>query len=335
MGLRLPENIEALEANATKHVASKGYDYPDLIDWRWWGGVQDVKNQGGCGSCYAFSAMGALETACWRKTNYLPDLSEQHCVDCSRYQGCDGGWMHEVYAWVGNNNGVASQGDYPYKGYVGTCYNNCRKSAYIGSYTRIYNEADLFDAVATVGTVAVAYNADHPKHSAYKDGVLDLPDCGTDPTHAVLLIGYGTDGGIPYWLLKNSWGKGWGKDGTFKLRHTAFAARARSRSISKLGTEGVSDVNRRFAVWHGTWRLGEGVIFTNVKELNWSTTANLSGHQDAGTTSINSEEEWSITEEGDIKVTIGSEVHNIFEFDESVPKGECARLEAAAGLVLP
>jgi cathepsin L len=216
MGIQMPANFEAVAANATFHITPSNYKAPASSDWRAQGGIWPVKDQGQCGSCYAFSAMGALENAHWRKYRTLPNLSEQHCVDCSRRAGCDGGWMHEVFAWVQSNRGVSNQANYPYKGVVGTC-RSAPAATNVATYNMVSNENALMSAIS-VGAVSIAYNANTQQHSYYQRGVLDIPNCGTTPTHAVLLVGYGNEGGKDYWLLKNSWGTSWGEQGYFKLR---------------------------------------------------------------------------------------------------------------------
>lgn len=220
MGVSMPSNVHEIMANATVHIPSAGYNAPKDIDWRTWSGVQKVKNQGSCGSCYAFSAMGALETAYWRKYNTLLDLSEQQAVDCVNRQGtgCGGGWMHNVFQWVQNNGGIANQASYPYTARSDACRAVTSKVAPVAKFTRISDEAALLNAVATVGTVSVAYNAGTTQHAYYKQGILDIPNCGTTPTHAVLLVGYGTENNVDYWLLKNSWGSNWGEKGFFRIR---------------------------------------------------------------------------------------------------------------------
>jgi C1A family cysteine protease len=178
---------------------------------------------GSCGSCYAFSAIGALETAHWRKYATLPNLSEQHLVDCTGEYGnggCSGGWMHTAYRWLQDKGGSVSQLSYPYTASVGACQHAAKpKSAFVQHYTRIPagNENALLDAVATTGTVAIAYNAGTQAHAYYQGGILDVPNCGNTPTHAVLLVGYGTENGKDFWILKNSWGSGWGEGGYFRL----------------------------------------------------------------------------------------------------------------------
>jgi len=223
MGLVLPPNAEELKANASVHVPSAGYQLPANIDWRTWGGVNYVKNQGSCGSCYTFSAVGALETAHWRKYNYLFDFSEQQLLDCTGEYGnggCSGGWMHTAYKWLlEKSKGVFAQSDYPYRGVV----QNCRQAASgqsktnVQTYSMVKSEDALMNVVGTTGAVAIAYNAGTQQHSYYTGGILDVPSCGNQPTHAVTLVGYGTENGVNFWTLKNSWGTGWGEKGFFRM----------------------------------------------------------------------------------------------------------------------
>jgi len=223
MGVVMPANAEELKANASFHVPSAGYQHPASLDWRTWGGVTGVKNQGSCGSCYTFSAVGGLETAHWRKYNYLYDFSEQQLLDCTGEYGnggCSGGWMHTAYKWLQERgNGVFAQNEYPYKGVVQQC-RKCgsgQAKTNVKSHVMVKSEAVLLDVVATTGAVAIAYNAGTQQHSYYQTGILDIPGCGNSPTHAVTLIGYGTENGVNFWTLKNSWGTGWGEKGFFRL----------------------------------------------------------------------------------------------------------------------
>ncbi|XP_003741376.1 cathepsin L1 [Galendromus occidentalis] len=219
MGLVLPPNAAEIAANASRHFAPSDIVAPGSVDWRSKRCVQYVKNQGSCGSCYSFSALGALETSYCNKHGQLPDLAEQHLVDCAG-RGCSGGWMHDMFNYLQSNGGAIDQRRYPYTGKVEQCkQDRMPKAAGVATYKQISrgNENELMQAIATVGTVSIAYNAGTQQHSYYRGGILDVPNCGNTPTHAVLLVGYGTENGKDFWTLKNSWGEGWGERGFFRL----------------------------------------------------------------------------------------------------------------------
>jgi len=218
MGLVLPPNADQLHANASLHIVPSDAVVPQVVDWRQQNCVQRVKNQGSCGSCYTFSAIGALETAhCIKHGRQLQDLSEQHLVDCGG-RGCSGGWMHDMFAYLKRAGGASPQNEYPYTGRVGTCQNK-RKVVQVASHNMIPrgNENALMQALSQVGTISIAYNAGTQAHAYYRGGILDVPGCGNQPTHAVLLVGYGSEGGKDYWIIKNSWGEGWGERGYFRM----------------------------------------------------------------------------------------------------------------------
>jgi C1A family cysteine protease len=127
--------------------------------------------------------------------------------------------MHDMFDYLKKNGGAPFQTEYPYTGRVGICSGSIRKVVQVDSHKMIPrgDENALMHALSTVGTIAVAYNAGTQQHSYYQGGVLDIPNCGNTPTHAVLLVGYGTEGGKDYWLLKNSWGESWGEKGFFRM----------------------------------------------------------------------------------------------------------------------
>uniref|UniRef100_A0A8C6WHN1 Cathepsin L n=1 Tax=Neogobius melanostomus TaxID=47308 RepID=A0A8C6WHN1_9GOBI len=197
-------------------------DVPDSVDWRESGLVTSVKDQGECGSCWAFSAVGALE-GMWAKTKKkLVDLSPQNLVDCSgKYgnEGCGGGYMHQAFDYVIDNQGIDSEASYPYKGEDGTCrYNVSNRAANCSSYRYVdKDELSLKKACATIGPIAIAIFA--YDILGYESGVYYNPDCPQDLDHGVLLVGYGTDdtSGLDYWLIKNSWGEGWGENGYIRM----------------------------------------------------------------------------------------------------------------------
>ncbi|XP_076082008.1 digestive cysteine proteinase 1-like isoform X1 [Mytilus galloprovincialis] len=196
---------------------------PDEVDWRQQGYVTPVKDQGQCGSCWSFSSTGALEGQHFRKTGNLVSLSEQNLVDCTfKYgnDGCAGGWMYSAFQYIQDNDGIDTETSYPYEAKNGTCrFQESDVGATDTGYTKIPqgDEQALKYAVATVGPISIAIDADR-KFQQYERGVFDEPACNASFTdHAVLIVGYGVENGQDYWLVKNSWSESWGLDGYIKM----------------------------------------------------------------------------------------------------------------------
>ncbi|XP_059138697.1 procathepsin L-like [Physella acuta] len=197
-------------------------DLPSSVDWRQKGVVTGVKDQGDCGSCWAFSTTGSIEGQHALATGVLVSLSESNLVDCStENDGCEGGWMSKAFAYVIHNNGIDREASYPYTPKQGTCaFSSAAVGAKISSYKTILrgNELALQQAVAGVGPISVAIDASHQSFQLYGGGVYSEPACSsTSLDHGVLAVGYGTDGAQDYWIVKNSWGVSWGLSGYIKM----------------------------------------------------------------------------------------------------------------------
>ncbi|XP_045192168.2 procathepsin L-like [Mercenaria mercenaria] len=195
-------------------------DLPDTVDWRKQGYVTEVKNQGQCGSCWAFSVTGSLEGQNFKKTGKLVSLSEKNLMDCSKRegnQGCDGGLMDNGFEYVIKNKGIDTEESYPYKPEDGKCkFNQANIGATAQGCKDIWkgSENELQKAVATEGPISVGIDASHPSFQLYKSGVYYDELCSTRHLdHGVLVVGYGNEQGQDYWLVKNSWGPKWGQEG--------------------------------------------------------------------------------------------------------------------------
>jgi len=206
-----------------------GKSVPSSINWVDKGAVNPPKDQGVCGSCWTFGTVGSLEGAWFVKTGVLLSLSEQQLVDCawgswgSGDSGCDGGFAPGALQWIINNGGIALESDYSYKMQDSFCKADIKTSNIeVLAYVNVteYSEQALQDAVANFGPVAIAIDAAHPEFEFYKSGVYYNPNCKNDPNsldHEVLVVGYGTENGQDYWLVKNSWSTHWGDNGFIKM----------------------------------------------------------------------------------------------------------------------
>lgn len=208
------------------YLGHGGVDLPKSIDWRNKGAVTKVKRQGeNCGSCWAFSTVGALEAQHFRNTGRLVSLSPQNLIDCTDTHGngkCVGRSRREAWDWIREHDGIESERMYPYKGRGGRCkYKKERSVATLRDYMFVPSgdEMKLQEAIANIGPISVAIDASHESFWYYSSGIYHEPNCNEDYiNHAVLVVGYGVDEkGREYYIIKNSWGENWGEDGYMKL----------------------------------------------------------------------------------------------------------------------
>lgn len=208
---------------------------PKHVSWRGTPADNVVKDQATCGSCWAFSAVGAMQGAWQLATGQALSLSEQQLVDCSwKYgnNGCQGGEMEPAIQYVADAGGAAAEEDYQYMGQNMFCGQNATHRdaapvAHFKGYATVKkrDEVALMWAVWRHGPVAISIDASQPTFRFYSEGVYKDKKCQTGPDfmdHAVLLVGYGTDKitGEDYWLVKNSWSKYWGEDGYIRMART-------------------------------------------------------------------------------------------------------------------
>eukprot|EP01028_Stygiella_incarcerata_P006451 TRINITY_DN2623_c0_g1_i1.p1 TRINITY_DN2623_c0_g1~~TRINITY_DN2623_c0_g1_i1.p1 ORF type:complete len:392 (-),score=79.50 TRINITY_DN2623_c0_g1_i1:37-1212(-) len=212
---------------------------PSSKNWVTEGRVSPVKNQGSCGGCWAFATISTIESALaiLESTNNVPVLSEQQLIDCDvdgNDDGCNGGFYTYAFDYyISKNKKVMTEECYPYTASDDSCkYSDdatCIRAEVL-SYETLYcspsnilNSYNLLMNAIQVNPVAIAINADEVQH--YSSGILPFSVCGASsrPNHAVVVVGYGTDNGNDYWLVRNSWGPYWGENGYFRLERSTSA----------------------------------------------------------------------------------------------------------------
>lgn len=215
MHLAQPKSIYKASTKAA-HVDVKSL--PAEVDWRDEGYVTPIKDQGQCGSCWTFSAVVSMEGQHFKSAGTLESLSEQQLLDCVHpfEDGCNGGFMDDAFEYA-VGKGMNSESSYPYQAVDQSCaYDANGIVATISGYTDVtaYSEDALQDAVANVGPISIGIDASHMSFQFYSDGVYTPSVCSSySLDHGVAAVGYGNYNGDDFWMVKNSWGTGWGMEG--------------------------------------------------------------------------------------------------------------------------
>jgi len=209
-----PQNAERV------NVFDESNDLPASVNWVTEGMVTPIKDQGTCGSCWSFSTTGSIESAYKIKNGAEILLSEQQLVDCSvsyGNNGCSGGLVEYAYHYI-ENVPLETESQYPYK----ATNQKCAAEALSGDVklsdfkdVQRFSPTQLAQALV-IGPVSVGVDASGFSFKLYKSGIIKRM-CGTSIDHAVLAVGYGTEKGVDYWMIKNSWGAKWGEKGYFRV----------------------------------------------------------------------------------------------------------------------
>ena len=207
-----------------KNEKFRRIDLPASVDWRDNGKVNIVRNQGSCGSCWAFATVATVESHIAIQTEQLLSFSEQQLVDCAPNNhhcggvgGCEGSTQSLGMNYFHLTGGMVARDDYVYQAKDGECQAESKKKiATIDGFHQIRtNDYDgLMDAIANRGPVAVSVAATDWKN--YSQGIYN-GNCGADINHVVVAIGYGEDFVGKYWIIRNSWANTWGEEGYIRL----------------------------------------------------------------------------------------------------------------------
>jgi len=229
LGYRPNANLSSLHVLTRDEIAS-GADV-ESKDWRQDGAVTRVKDQGGCGSCWAFSVTEEIESATFMATGKLPVLSTQQIISCDfNDDGCNGGNTDSAYRYVKKAGGLDSASDYPdtshRTGRTGQCEWDGDTDVSINGFTYATTPCDsgscedqdedaLASALASKGPISICVDAQNGWQQ-YRGGIFSSSSCSSaarDQDHCVQLVGFDKTGDTPYWIVRNSWNTDWGEDG--------------------------------------------------------------------------------------------------------------------------
>ncbi|KAL0484127.1 cathepsin F [Acrasis kona] len=229
------ESLQRMYAHIKVDNTTRSNDpLPTNFDWRDKGAVAPVKNQGACGSCWTYSTTGNIEGVNYIKHGQLVRLSQQQLIDCdqecgvdpvdgTKYcdGGCNGGWMMTAFQSIIKIGGIDKEEAYSFNENKKCEFNKEAIGAKLSSWKMLSTTEDvLARQLFETGPISVAFDASGI--SGYSRGIIKAKHC--DPkkmTHAVLIVGFGEEDGNKYWIVKNSWGPGWGEDGYFRIERGA------------------------------------------------------------------------------------------------------------------
>ena len=225
--IQYASGYKPLQSYGCVSYTNHGSDLPTQLDWVSKGVVQSVRDQGQCGSCWAFATTANAESVWAISTGELPDLSEQYLVDCATgfgyfNMGCNGGQPDSALKYM-INKGQCSEYTYPYTAKQGNC-DVCSQPSDV-TFSSCYDvksndQLSLKNAVLK-NPVVVAIEADTKYFQSYSSGILtESIKCGTNLDHAVEIVGYGSENGIKYWKVRNSWSSSWGEDGYVRIERS-------------------------------------------------------------------------------------------------------------------
>ncbi|UJR18874.1 hypothetical protein I4U23_022002 [Adineta vaga] len=194
-----------------------------MLDYRPY--MNPIENQGGCGSCYAFAATAAIEGTYALRTGARIELSQQQLVDCSSNRGCAGGFYDVTFQYIKQNGGLETKESYPYVGIQQSCSSQSARTGAFQEYGRTQNgdEESMKQALLTYGPLAAAISITSSfqfygsSEQTDASDIIDIPSCPQSVNHAITIVGFGTEHGQDYWLVRNSWGDNWGLNGYFKI----------------------------------------------------------------------------------------------------------------------